>query len=162
MGRAELASIYQDARERELNRPSKPPAPNEALELDMVGYRAKIERKFAQSHMNQSYQMRRVYPEPLNTSESDGVTHISAETAMLLANLSHPTDELGAALNFIPRSTPLLESLYLKSNQKSKQKIEVPKQKQQTHRIATESKGDQELTDYGATVNGVTPSQKRH
>ena len=162
MGRAEIASIYQDARERERNRPSKPPAPNEALELDMVGYRAKIERKFAQSHMNQSYQMRRVYPEPLNISESDGVTHISAETAMLLADLSHPTEEPGAALDFIPRSTPLLESLYLKSNQKSKQKIEVPKQKPQTHRIATESEGHQESTDYGGTVNGVTPSQKRY
>ena len=102
VGRAEVASIYQDAEERELNRPSEAPEPNEALELDMVGYRAKIERKFAQSHMNQSYQMQRVYPDPLNVSESDGVTFISAETATLLANFNHPTNELGPALNFIP------------------------------------------------------------
>ena len=40
----------------------------------MIGYRAKIERKFAESHTNQAYQMERVYPSPLNISVSEGVT----------------------------------------------------------------------------------------
>ena len=84
----------------------------------MIGYRAKIERKFAQSNMNQSFQMMRFYPNPLNVSAEDGVTYISEETALKLANLpqyASSSNEVGPELDFIPQSTPLLESLQSKA-----------------------------------------------
>ena len=78
----------------------------------MIGYRAKIERKFAQSNLNQSYQMVRIYPNPLNINQDDGVTCISEETALKLANFPQQhSNEVGSELDFIPQSTPLLESL---------------------------------------------------
>lgn len=72
----------------------------------MVGYRAKIDCKFAVSHMNQSYRMLRVYPSQLNVNYSEGVTFINNETAMMIAKFNPKTNELDSkiegGLNFGP------------------------------------------------------------
>jgi len=53
----EIASIYQNEEERELNRPRRQAVPNPALEEDMDRYRIKIERRFQESEMNRSFKM---------------------------------------------------------------------------------------------------------
>ena len=114
MGLPEKASIYKSKEERQRNKPNKMPAPNKVLEKDMEGYRAKIERKFAESHLNQSYQMPRVYPTPLNVNYSEGATFISPETAMMIAKFIPKSNELDSkieGLDFDPASTSILESL---------------------------------------------------
>ena len=56
--------------------------------------------------------MVRIYPNPLNINQDDGVTYISEETALKLANFPQQhSNEVGSELDFIPQSTPLLESL---------------------------------------------------
>lgn len=57
---AEIASIYQDEEERELNRPRRKAVPNPALELDMERYKLKIERKFNESYINANFRMPRI------------------------------------------------------------------------------------------------------
>lgn len=44
-----VCSIYQNERERELNKPRKPVLRNQDLEDDMVRYRNKIEGKYSKS-----------------------------------------------------------------------------------------------------------------
>jgi hypothetical protein len=58
----EIASIYQTEEEREMNRPRRQAVPNPALEEDMVRYRQKIERRFEQSAMNQTFKMPKLPP----------------------------------------------------------------------------------------------------
>ena len=53
----EIASIYQNEEERELNRPRRQAVPNPALEEDMDRCRIKIERRFQESEMNRSFKM---------------------------------------------------------------------------------------------------------
>ncbi len=62
LGMPEIASIYQTEEEREMNRPRRQAVPNPALEEDMVRYRQKIERRFEQSAMNQSFKMPKLPP----------------------------------------------------------------------------------------------------
>ena len=91
---AEIASIYRTEEERLLNKPRRQAVPNPALELDMSRYRLKIEKKFAESFVNNSFKMPRLQ-QPWNIRQSDSVL-VDTETAMLLSNRCnsqlYPTD----------------------------------------------------------------------